>query len=97
MKLQALMGNSGGVWKVFVPLLGSVSNWPEHRWPHGVPIPTPAARREVLADLGYEPLPGAAWRWEECPAASAEPDDPHAPVDLIAAIELRERGGEVAA
>ncbi|WP_225846968.1 DUF6303 family protein [Streptomyces sp. HPF1205] len=90
---RALMPYRGGRWLLFVVLLGvPLSQYPEHQWPEGTPIPTPAQRREALAALGYQAAPGAEWEWAEM---SSDPDTRDAgPVELFAAIDVQPIGGE---
>jgi hypothetical protein len=89
--LTAQMSGAGGQWRLYVVLYGE-SEWPTIRWESG-PVPTGADRREALASLGYEVMPGAEWAWIE---DSQKPDDDSTPVVLIAAVDVREQEGATA-
>ncbi|NXY98476.1 hypothetical protein HYE82_29695 [Streptomyces sp. BR123] len=90
MHLKAQMSNRAG-WHLFVVLMNE-TRWPSHDWPDGCPIPTPAERGRVLADLGYEIEPGTEWSWIEGDPA----EDWDAPVLLMASVSVRpiEAGGQ---
>jgi hypothetical protein len=81
-----------GRWALVVVLLGVPgSKYPEFIWPKDAPAPTPADRRTVLADLGYQVAPGAEWQWCE---AYPDPDHDTTAVELIAATDVHRAGGE---
>ncbi|WP_433890707.1 DUF6303 family protein [Streptomyces sp. CA-111067] len=90
--VRALMSkHPDGRWHLFVPLTGvPLSQHPELAWAAGAPVPTPALRRDALADLGYQAAPGAEWEWFE---ASPDPDDADTTVvELIASLDVRPAG-----
>ncbi|MEU8730643.1 DUF6303 family protein [Streptomyces tendae] len=89
--LTAQMASDGGPWRLYVVVYGE-SEWPSVWWEPSA-VPTGAQRREALASLGYEVVPGAAWSWIE---DSKEYGDDRTPVVLIAAVDVRERDGGVA-
>jgi hypothetical protein len=39
--------------------------WPRHHFSRGVRPPMIQAREDALRALGYEPVPGQRWRWQE--------------------------------
>ncbi|MFF6957394.1 DUF6303 family protein [Streptomyces sp. NPDC008317] len=81
-----------GRWHLFVASAGSLlSNNAVFIWPQGSPVPTPAARREALADLGYQGAAGAEWEW--CEAYPA-PDHDTTNVELIASLTVQPTGQE---
>ncbi|MFD5132200.1 DUF6303 family protein [Streptomyces olindensis] len=86
--LTAQMSSDGGPWRLYVVLYGE-TEWPTVRFESG-PVPTGADRREALAYLGYEVVPGAEWSWIE---DSEKPFDDSTPVVLIAAVDVREQEG----
>ncbi|MFC8565470.1 DUF6303 family protein [Streptomyces sp. NPDC057245] len=86
--LTAQMSSDGGPWHLYVVVYGE-SQWPSLWWEPSA-VPTGAQRREALAQLGYEVVPGASWSWTE---DSKDPDDDRTPVVLISAVQVRERGG----
>jgi hypothetical protein len=86
--LTAQMSGADGQWRLYVVLYGE-SEWPTIRFESG-PVPTGADRREALAYLGYEVVPGAEWTWIE---DSQKPDDDSTPVILMAAVDVREQEG----
>lgn len=80
---------AGAHWKVYVPLVGRVDEWPTYRWQGARRrhiIPTLTERETALAELGYRLAPDAEWRWVE----DTGPDyHGHAPqVILIGAIDV---------
>ncbi|MER6911123.1 DUF6303 family protein [Streptomyces sp. NPDC000594] len=85
MTLFARLTNSlyAGHWELYIPSADDVSVWPEHEFRRAYPLPTLAERLRVLRDLGYEPVPGSAWRWDEDPAG------PNDRVELTASIPVR--------
>ncbi|MGC9381534.1 DUF6303 family protein [Streptomyces sp. MH13] len=90
--LTAQMSNGAGGWRLYVVVFGE-SEWPTFRWERSGPVPTVAERRTVLAALGYEVAPGAAWTWTE---DYRDPDDDSTPTVLIAAVDVRTRTGVTA-
>ncbi|MFF9117262.1 DUF6303 family protein [Streptomyces massasporeus] len=89
--LTAQMSSDGGPWRLYVVVFGE-SEWPTVHFESG-PVPTGAQRREALASLGYEVVPGAGWVWIE---DSKKSFDDSTPVILIAAVDVREREGAAA-
>ncbi|MCZ4125289.1 DUF6303 family protein [Streptomyces sp. H39-S7] len=85
--LTAQMSSPSGAWRLYI--VDGTPDWPTFRWERSGPVPTVAERRAVLADLGYEMVPGADWSWIE---DSRDPDDDSTPVLLIAAVAVRSRG-----
>lgn len=79
-------------WELFVAVGGNnVADWPEHTWPRrrGALIPSVAERAEALASLGFEPVDGADWSWQEYESEGHA----HPPVvRLLASIEVRPLG-----
>ncbi|QKW50957.1 DUF6303 family protein [Streptomyces buecherae] len=75
-----------GEWRLVVTFPGRCSQWPEYRWQPTHEVPTIAARKQALAELGYDVLPGAQWEWDE---DSDDPDDPTSRVWLLAGIAVR--------
>lgn len=51
-------------WCLFVPF-DSAALWPHHDWAPSRPVPTVRQRENALAELGYQPISGAEWRWTE--------------------------------
>ncbi|MBL3665151.1 hypothetical protein JL475_03785 [Streptomyces sp. M2CJ-2] len=90
--LTAQLASDGGAWRLYVVLYGE-PDWPTFRWERTGPVPTGAERRCVLAALGYQVAPGAAWSWTE---DSRDPDGDSTPVLLIAAVTVRGRDGGAA-
>ncbi|MEU0028751.1 DUF6303 family protein [Streptomyces sp. NPDC006335] len=82
----AQMSVSRGRWRVYVVLLNTTDAWPEFSFDRALPVPTFMERTEALSVLGFEPVPGAEWRWTE---DSDDPDNPASPVVLIAAVQVR--------
>ncbi|MER6954472.1 DUF6303 family protein [Streptomyces sp. NPDC000618] len=87
-EFAAQMSVRAGRWRLYVVLLNTTEQWPEHRF--GRSVPTFTDRTDALSVLGFEPVPGAEWTWTE---DSELPDDPASPVVLIAAIRVRARSG----
>jgi hypothetical protein len=75
-----------GRWRLYVVLLNTTELWPEFSFDRADPVPTLTERVNALSVLGFEPVPGAEWRWTE---DSQDPDDPSSPVVLIAATRVR--------
>ncbi|MFI1091935.1 DUF6303 family protein [Streptomyces sp. NPDC020917] len=90
---RAILAMDCLTWYLFVHPAGPwPAQCPEYRWDDGADIPTPAQRRDALAELGYQPAPGAEWEWAEL---FPDPDSPRCgPVALIAGIDVRHMGGE---
>ncbi|MFE9602555.1 DUF6303 family protein [Streptomyces hokutonensis] len=82
-EFTAQMSVREGRWRLYVALLNTTEQWPEHRFGHSVP--TFMDRTDALSVLGFAPVPGAEWEWTE---DSETPDDPASPVVLIAAIRV---------
>jgi hypothetical protein len=83
----AQMSMRHGRWRLYVVLMNvPVSTWPEHSFGRSAPVPTFTERADALSVLGFEPLPGAAWGWDEY---SQDPDNPGSEVVLIAAVQVR--------
>jgi hypothetical protein len=90
-EFTAQVSMSKGRWRLYVALLNAgAAPWPEFSFERAEPVPTFTERADALSVLGYEPIPGAEWRWTEY---SDDPDDPSSPVVLIAAIRVRSRTG----
>ncbi|MFI1505188.1 DUF6303 family protein [Streptomyces sp. NPDC020597] len=87
-EFAALMSVRDGRWRLYVALMNTTEQWPQHRF--GRSIPTFTERTEALSVLGFEPVPGAEWTWTE---DSEIPDNPASPVVLIAAIRVRSWSG----
>jgi len=87
-EFTAQMSVRAGHWRLYVALLNTTEQWPEHRFARSVPTFTD--RTDALSVLGFEPVPGAEWEWTE---DSEAPDDPASPVVLIAAIRVRSWSG----
>ncbi|MGW3938473.1 DUF6303 family protein [Streptomyces phaeochromogenes] len=87
-EFTAQMSVCEGFWRLYVVLLNTTDAWPEHRF--GCAVPTFTDRTDALSVLGFEPVPGAEWTWTE---DSETPDNPAAPVVLIAAIRVRSWSG----
>ncbi|MFF3821126.1 DUF6303 family protein [Streptomyces bluensis] len=83
-EFTAQMSVRAGRWRLYVALLNTTEQWPEHRF--GRSVPTFTDRTNALSVLGFEPVPGAEWAWTE---DSENPDNPASPVVLIAAIRVR--------
>ncbi|MFF3815486.1 DUF6303 family protein [Streptomyces bluensis] len=83
-EFTAQMSVRAGRWRLYVALLNTTEQWPEHRF--GRSVPTFTDRTNALSALGFEPVPGAEWTWIE---DSETPDNPASPVVLIAAIQVR--------
>jgi hypothetical protein len=80
-----------GRWRLFVVLSNAAGlPWPEFVWSACSPVPSPAQRRDALARLGYEPVPGVEWQWQEADPAP----DSVAVVKLIASLDVHLTGGE---
>ncbi len=88
-EFTAQMSMYQGRWRLYVVLLNTTDPWPEHSF--GRTVPTFTQRADALNVLGFEPVPGAEWRWTE---DSDNPDDPASPVVLIAATRVRSQTGE---
>ncbi|WP_371566832.1 DUF6303 family protein [Streptomyces canus] len=80
-------------WRLYVVLLNTTDPWPEFSFDRTLPVPTFTERTEALSVLGFEPVPGAQWRWTE---DSDDPDNPASPVVLIAATQVRPWTGAIA-
>lgn len=89
-EFTAQMSVFKGRWRLYVVLLNSTERWPEFGFDRAVPVPTFTERADALNVLGFEPVPGAEWRWVE---DSKDPDDPSSPVVLIAATRVRSWSG----
>ncbi|MFI6986403.1 DUF6303 family protein [Embleya sp. NPDC050154] len=76
---MVLRGNS---WGLYIPLFGSMGNWPGTTLP-GPEVPTVAARAAALAELGYETT--EEWSWDE---ERTDDTDDDSPVILIAWAEV---------
>ncbi|WP_255308118.1 DUF6303 family protein [Streptomyces marincola] len=88
---EAVMSvDATGCWRVFVTT--PARTWPEYVWQPDPAVPTLAARHAALAGLGFEPVPGAVWEWQEDDLDAEE--DPVAPVRLLAAIPVQDSGSE---
>ncbi|WP_063763418.1 DUF6303 family protein [Streptomyces olivaceus] len=87
----AQMSSNGGPWRLYVVVYGE-SEWPSLWWEPSA-VPTGWQRRDALAFLGYEVVPGASWSWTE---DSKEYGDDRTPVVLIAAVQVRELDGGAA-
>ncbi|WP_228982453.1 DUF6303 family protein [Streptomyces sp. DH12] len=62
-----------GEWELYVVTDGTHSKtWPTHDFHRTAPIPTLGERIEALAVLGFEPVKGAEWEWDELPYATTE-------------------------
>ncbi|QKV93318.1 hypothetical protein HUT19_22550 [Streptomyces sp. NA02950] len=83
-EFTAQMSVRQGRWRLYVALLNTTEQWPEHRF--GRSVPTFTDRTDALSLLGFEPVAGAEWTWTE---DSEIPNDPASPVVLIAAIRVR--------
>jgi hypothetical protein len=74
-------------WQLYVVTHGTTA-WPTHDWPaaHRHSIPTQADRTAALAQLGYQPAPGAEWEWleSETPDYHGHPAEP----SVIASIRI---------
>ncbi|MCX4906954.1 DUF6303 family protein [Streptomyces sp. NBC_00878] len=88
---QAVLSVSSmtGRWRVFVGVLGTTDPWPEHDFAV-TDASSLAARLSALAQLGFEPVEGAEWKWSEDQAGFG------APVELIAGLRVREWTGGAA-
>ncbi|MGW3105282.1 DUF6303 family protein [Streptomyces sp. NPDC001100] len=87
-EFTAQMSVRDGRWRLYVALLNTTEQWPEHRL--GRTVPTFTDRTDSLSALGFEPVPGAEWEWTE---DSETPGNPASPVVLIAAIRVRSWSG----
>ncbi|MEU2222615.1 MULTISPECIES: DUF6303 family protein [Streptomyces] len=85
-EFTAQLATRRGCWRLYVVLLNTTEQWPERDFGRSVPVPTRTERAEALRALGFEPVPGAEWRWIE---DSETPEDPASPVLLIAATTVR--------
>ncbi|MFJ6726027.1 DUF6303 family protein [Streptomyces sp. NPDC091281] len=92
-EFMAQMSVFRGLWYLYVVLPDPSGRWPEYDFDRAAPVPTFTERADALGVLGFEPVPGAEWRWTE---DSQDPDDPASPVVLLAAIQVRSRAGESA-
>ncbi|WP_405767433.1 DUF6303 family protein [Streptomyces sp. NBC_00080] len=86
-EFTAQMCMSMGQWLVFVALRGEPTPWPEHSF-EGERLPTFTERVQALKGLGFEPVPGAVWQWQEF---SDDPADPASPAHLLAYVGVRSR------
>ncbi|MDT0480335.1 MULTISPECIES: DUF6303 family protein [Streptomyces] len=82
-----------GQWRLYVVLLNTTEAWPEFGFDRALPVPTFTERTDALSVLGFEPVPGAEWRWTE---DSDDPGNPASPVVLIAATQVRSGTGAIA-
>lgn len=87
-EFTAQMSLRAGRWHLYVVMLNTTEQWPELRL--GRSVPTFTDRTNALNVLGFEPVPGAEWKWTE---DSETPEDPASAVVLIAAIRVRSRSG----
>ncbi|POX46841.1 hypothetical protein C3489_31100 [Streptomyces sp. Ru71] len=86
-EFTAQMSVYKGRWRLYVVLVNAgAAPWPEFSFDRQDPVPTFTERVHALSVLGFEPVPGAEWRWVE---DSKIPDDPSSPVVLIAATRVR--------
>ncbi|WP_128428309.1 DUF6303 family protein [Streptomyces cyaneus] len=85
-EFTAQMSVFKGRWRVYVVLLNTTDPWPEFSFERAAPVPTFTERVEALSVLGFEPVPGAEWRWTE---DSETHGDPASPVVLIAGVRVR--------
>ncbi|WP_405871224.1 DUF6303 family protein [Streptomyces sp. NBC_00005] len=83
-EFTAQMSVRHGLWRLYVVLLNTTEQWPEHRF--GRAVPTFTDRTNALNALGFEPVAGAEWTWTE---DSETPDNPASPIVLITAIQVR--------
>ncbi|MFI9026927.1 DUF6303 family protein [Streptomyces sp. NPDC053560] len=76
-----------GEWELYVVTDSpDVADWPAHEFKDSAAITTLAERIKTLAALGYEPVPGAEWEWQEL--ANGVMDS----VELLAALDVRPAG-----
>ncbi|MEV6616026.1 DUF6303 family protein [Streptomyces sp. NPDC051051] len=86
-EFTAQMSVFKGRWRLYIVLLDGVTcPWPEYSFDRAAPVPTLLERVDALSVLGFEPVPGAEWRWTE---DFEGPDDPASAVMLIAAVQVR--------
>ncbi|WP_055532863.1 DUF6303 family protein [Streptomyces graminilatus] len=85
-EFTAQMSVQRGRWRLYVVLFNTTARWPEYAFDRALPVPTFTERVDALSVLGFEPVPGAEWRWTE---DSETPGDPASAVCLIAAIRVR--------
>lgn len=54
-------------WELYLVVYNTTDAWPAHAWPvsRRHQIPTTAERTQALANLGYAPVPGTEWLWQE--------------------------------
>ncbi|MFC9290803.1 DUF6303 family protein [Streptomyces sp. NPDC057052] len=85
-EFTAQMSVYKGRWRLYVVLMNTTARWPEYSFDRAAPVPTLLERVDALSVLGFEPVPGAEWRWTE---DFEGPDDPASAVMLIAAVQVR--------
>ncbi|MEU0256804.1 DUF6303 family protein [Streptomyces sp. NPDC006184] len=89
-EFTAQMSVRHGRWRLYVVLLNTTAQWPEHSFDRAWPVPTFTEREQALSVLGFEPVPGAEWSWTEDTETHG---DPSSAVLLIAAFRVRSRAG----
>ncbi|MET7700414.1 DUF6303 family protein [Streptomyces sp. NPDC005485] len=89
-EFTAQMSVYRGRWRLYVVLLNTTEQWPEHGFDRAASVPTFTERVDALSVLGFEPVPGAVWEWMEY---SETPDDPASPICLFASLTVRSWAG----
>ncbi|MEU3860483.1 DUF6303 family protein [Streptomyces sp. NPDC028722] len=89
-EFTAQMSVRRGRWRLYVVLLNTTEQWPQHDFGGAWPVPTFTERTQALNALGFEPVPEAKWTWTEDTETHG---DPSSAVLLIAAARVRSRAG----